>query len=343
MGRGRTPVLSSLDALALRPATTIASRPRRDATARLGRRLPRRGLHAPRPRVEHDHAAGARDRLLDRADRSCHVGRRDRHRDAGGLRFDRAGRRASARSSTTLHVREADARRRRAPTAAAQALGGQHEVPSAPCSLHEVDRGRITGEVGVEEDVGGLVEGAAGQLDVLSAQRRAQVHVHRAGGSRARSAPGGARRHHERASTSHARPAPATWLTVTVDPGSVSAATSRGSRSDAPLSASTRSASRTGTGSRLHDEPIAGGKGRIRVRADDVGYAVGLDREVDPASEIQQVAALDLRAHRRHARRPRSDLRLGDQLDGLGVRRGDRGMPASDDGDPSDGLRDHTA
>ena len=188
---------SSLDALALRPATTIASRPRLDATSDSAGDchgvvcmlpVPASSTTTPRaPGIAFSIAAIARATSADGTATATQV--------ASGFEA------SQLTQLDDLHVRKADPgdgeRRRQRP----KPLGGQHEVPSAPCSLHQVDCGRITGEVCVEEDVGGLVEGAAGQLDLLSAQRRPQVHVHRAGGTRARSAPGRARRHHERAST----------------------------------------------------------------------------------------------------------------------------------------------
>ncbi len=264
---------SSLDALALRPATTIASRPRLDATLRLGRRLPRRGLHAPRPRVEHDHAAGAGDRLLDRGDTLV-------PRRPTGPRPPRRWPRVRgepAHAAPRPSRSKGRPRRRRAPTAAAQ--GPRRAARSALGSMQPV-RGRSRPDHGR-----GLRRGRCGR------PRRGSGWPARCPQRSAASAgscpPGGWQPRQERSKGRRAtprarldlpaRPVPATWSPSPFDPGSVSAATSRGSRSDAPLSASIRSASRTGTGLRLTTS---------RSPAAKAGFACARTTSVTPSASI---------------------------------------------------------
>ena len=127
----------------------VASAPR--GHGRCGRRLPPRGVHAARPRVEHDHAPGARDRLLDRADRLCHLARRDRHSDAGGIRFDRVRAASQCTQVEKVHVRKVDARDRECGGQGSEALGGEGRSALAPCSLHQGDRRRSAARLASRE------------------------------------------------------------------------------------------------------------------------------------------------------------------------------------------------
>ena len=184
----------------------LASAPR--CHGRLGRRLPRRGLHAARPGIEHDHAAGAGDRLLDRA-RSL-VPRRPTGppppRRWPPVRGEPAH--AARRPSRS----KGRPRRRRAPTAAAQ---GPRRAGRSALALHAAWTRAIAAgspaRFASRETWAASSRERRGQLDVLRAQRRAQVHVHRAGGTprqeRSRGRPATRRARLD----SLARPVPATW------------------------------------------------------------------------------------------------------------------------------------
>ena len=111
----------------------LASTPR--CHLRLGRRLPRRGLHAPRPRIEHDDAAGAGDRLLDRGDML--VPRRPTGQPPP--RRWPPGRGEPAHAARRPSRSKGRPRRRRAPTAAAQ--GPRRAARSALGSMQPA-RGR---------------------------------------------------------------------------------------------------------------------------------------------------------------------------------------------------------